>query len=166
MTEDAPAPPGPTSVSVSITIAPLDHIAGDVAGLVGNFLFDLLRAVSLPREVLAKVNLMVIELVTNVMEQCSTRDEPLHVELRLEGDELQVTATPAEGEREFDEERERFEVIASAEDPNALLADTVHRRRVDRPKGGLGLIRLSETHPTTKKPPSGSGGDGGDSALL
>ncbi|MDI1444662.1 ATP-binding protein [Polyangium sp. 6x1] len=131
-----------TAVGASISIAPLDHVAGDVAGLLGNFLFDLL-GMFYPRQICSKANVVVIELVTNVMEHCSIRDGALRVDLKIDGDELMITVANPATEDEFKAVSDRFTVIANAEDPRKLLADTVYRRRIDKAKGGLGLMRLT-----------------------
>jgi hypothetical protein len=131
-----------TAVGASIYIAPLDHVAGDVAGLLGNFLFDLL-GMFYPRQICSKANVVVIELVTNVMEHCSQREGALRVDLKIDGDELCITVANPVTQEEFEAVRDRFTQIASAEDPKKLLADTVHRRRIDRARGGLGLMRLT-----------------------
>jgi anti-sigma regulatory factor (Ser/Thr protein kinase) len=131
-----------TAVGASIYISPLDHVAGDVAGLLGNFLFDLL-GMFYPRQICSKANVVVIELVTNVMEHCTIRDGAMRVDLKIDGDDLLITVANPVTPAEFETVKERFAAIASAEDPKKLLADTVHRRRGDRQKGGLGLMRLT-----------------------
>lgn len=131
-----------TAVGASIYIAPLDHVAGDVAGLLGNFLFDLL-GMFYPRQICSKANVVVIELVTNVMEHCTIRDGALRVDLKIDGDDLLITVANPVTLDVFEAVKGRFTVIAEAPDPKKLLADTVKERRVDRAKGGLGLMRLT-----------------------
>jgi anti-sigma regulatory factor (Ser/Thr protein kinase) len=131
-----------TAVGASIYISPLDHVAGDVAGLLGNFLFDLL-GMFYPRQICSKANVVVIELVTNVMEHGTLREGALRVDLKIDGDELHITVANPVTPTEFEAVKDRFTAIANAEDPKKLLADTVHRRRGDRQRGGLGLMRLT-----------------------
>ncbi len=131
-----------TAVGASIYISPLDHVAGDVAGLLGNFLFDLL-GMFYPRQICSKANVVVIELVTNVMEHCTIRDGALRVDLKIDGDDLIITVANPVTQDVFEAVKGRFTVIAEAPDPKKLLADTVKERRVDRAKGGLGLMRLT-----------------------
>jgi hypothetical protein len=129
-------------VGASIYISPLDHVAGDVAGLLGNFLFDLL-GMFYPRQICSKANVVVIELVTNVMEHCTIRDGALKVDLKIDGDDLIITVANPVTPDVYEAVKNRFTVIAEAADPKKLLADTVRERRVDRAKGGLGLMRLT-----------------------
>jgi len=131
-----------TAVGASISIAPLDHVAGDVAGLLGNFLFDLL-GMFYPRQICSKANVVVIELVTNVMEHCTIRDGAMRVDLKIDGDELRITvANPATPEQ-YEDIKTRFAAITSAEDPKKLLAETVYKRKNAKERGGLGLMRLT-----------------------
>jgi hypothetical protein len=131
-----------TAVGASITISPLDHVAGDVAGLLGNFLFDLL-GMFYPRQICSKANVVVIELVTNVMEHCSIRDGAMRVDLKIDGEHLLITVANPVTPDEFQAVKDRFDAIDRAEDKKKLLADTVRRRHVDRQRGGLGLMRLT-----------------------
>ncbi len=131
-----------TAVGASIYIAPLDHVAGDVAGLLGNFLFDLL-GMFYPRQICSKANVVVIELVTNVMEHCSIREGAMRVDLRIDGDELLITVQNPATPEQYEDIKARFAAIASAEDPRKLLAETVRERRTNRERGGLGLMRLT-----------------------
>ena len=131
-----------TAVGASITISPLDHVAGDVAGLLGNFLFDLL-GMFYPRQICSKANVVVIELVTHVMEHCSIRDGAMRVDLKIDGEFLIITVANPVTPEEFQAVKDRFDAIARAEDKKKLLADTVRQRHVDRKRGGLGLMRLT-----------------------
>ncbi|MDI1442775.1 hypothetical protein [Polyangium sp. 6x1] len=82
--------PKQTAIAFSLTIAPLEHIAGDAAGLVGNFHFDLLK-MFFSRQIGSEANVAVIDMVTEVMEHGANREAPLRVHVRVEGDTLEVT---------------------------------------------------------------------------
>ncbi|MDC0740491.1 hypothetical protein [Polyangium mundeleinium] len=122
--------PRKTAIAFSLTIDPLEHITGDVAGLVANFVFELL-GMFFARSIASKANVAVIEMVTDVMEHGSDRQGPLGVRVRIEGDTLEVTVAGPDVER-----------ITNVDDPRKPLADAVHKRSVDKTDGGLGLMRL------------------------
>ncbi|MDI1479625.1 ATP-binding protein [Polyangium sp. y55x31] len=126
--------PRMTAIAFSLTIDPLEHIAGDVAGLVGNFVFELV-GMFFARQVASKTNVALIERVTEVMEHDANRKGPLRVHVRIEGDTLEITV-------EGPDVATDFERLANAEDPRKWLADTVYERRIEKASGGLGLMRL------------------------
>jgi len=140
----------PVGIRVSITISPLDHVAGDVPGLLGNFVFDLLQMLY-PRQLSSKANVAVIELVTQVMEQRAVHDGALHVDLAVDGDVLRISVASPDMTAEY-----RVTVTSPAHDPKNLLAEEVSRRRNERQPGGLGLARLTGA----KKKPKKRGGGG------
>ncbi|TKD11905.1 hypothetical protein [Polyangium fumosum] len=126
--------PRKTAIAFSLTIDPLEHITGDVAGLVANFVFELL-GMFFARSIASKANMAVIEMVTDVMEHDGDRQGPLGVRVRIEGDTLEITIAGPDVST-------RFERIANAEDPRKMLADTVYKQRVGKAEEGLGLMRL------------------------
>jgi anti-sigma regulatory factor (Ser/Thr protein kinase) len=131
-----------TSVSAAITISPLNHISGDVGGLLGNFLFQLL-GMFYPRRICARANVAITELITNVMEHASSRDGEISLSLTVNPQELIINVSNSATVEEYESIRTRFEEITAARDPKQLLATTVYERHVDRRKGGLGLMRLA-----------------------
>lgn len=131
-----------TSVGASISISPIKHISGDVAGLLANFLVDLL-GMFYSRRICSKANVVVTELVTNVMEHATNRDSEIKLDLRIDQDELSVRVQNHVTTEEYEIVKSRFDEIAAAQDPRVLLAKTVHARRGDRKRGGLGLMRLT-----------------------
>lgn len=131
-----------TSVSAAITISPINHISGDVGGLLGNFLFQLL-GMFYPRRICARANVVVTELITNVMEHASSRSGEIGLSLTVDPQELTINVSNSATPAEFEAIRARFEEISAAQDPKQLLATTVYARHNDRQKGGLGLMRLA-----------------------
>jgi len=131
-----------TTVSASINIAPINHISGDVGGLLGNFLFQLL-GMFFPRRVCARANVVVTELITNVMEHASSRDGEIGLTLTVNPQELVIQVQNTATEDEYEAIRARFSEIASAKDPKELLAVTVYTRHSEKRRGGLGLMRLA-----------------------
>jgi hypothetical protein len=105
--------PKKTAIAFSLAIDPLAHVAGDVAGLLGNFVFDQLK-MFFERESASRANVVIIELVTEVMEQVTNRDGALRVDVRIEGDTLEI----------------------SVEGPAA------DEETIERARGGPGLVRL------------------------
>lgn len=131
-----------TSVSAAINIAPINHISGDVGGLLGNFLFQLL-GMFYPRRICARANVVVTELITNVMEHASSREGQIGLSLTVDPQELVIKVSNSATQQEYEAIRARFEEISAAKDPKQLLAQTVYARHNDRAKGGLGLMRLA-----------------------
>ncbi len=126
-----------TSVSAAINITPINHISGDVGGLLGNFLFQLL-GMFFPRRVCARANVVVTELITNVMEHASSRDGEIGLVLTVNPQELVIEVSNSATTEEYEAIRGRFEEIANAKDPKQLLARTVYERHNERRRGGLG----------------------------
>lgn len=152
-----------TCMRISITIAPAENIAGDIAGLVGNFAFDLCQVVELSRQTSSKVNVQLIEMVTDALEHREASPDELNVEFSMLGDEVEMdvrTAQPPSSEPSTDAWFPPDAFLSSKE----RLAKTVRERRVDRSAGGLGLMRLRSG--TKKKPSGSSGGTSGAPALL
>lgn len=130
-----------TRVGVSLRVAPLGDIRGNLAGLLGDSLLSLL-GMFYPPAVGKKANVVVTELIQNVLENIVDPTSELLLELRVDGDALLVEvrnlATPAQ----FEAVRARVDALAGSPDPKRLLGDTLRARRADRLKGGLGLLRL------------------------
>jgi len=77
------------------------------------------------------------------MEHTSNRESEIMLDLRIDQDELMVKVTNHVTNDEFELVKARFDEIARAQDPRQLLAKTVHARKADRQRGGLGLMRLT-----------------------
>jgi hypothetical protein len=131
-----------TSVGASIYITPIDHITGDVAGLLANFL-DALLVRFYPRRICQKVNVVVSELVTNVIQHGSERDSEVRLDLNIDPERLLIKVSNRVTPEEYQAVKAVFDEIFAAEDPRELFARTVRARRNDNRRGGLGLIRLT-----------------------
>lgn len=131
-----------TSVGASISISPINHITSDVAGLLANFL-DALLVRFYPRRICQKVNVVVTELVTNVIQHASERDGEVKLDLKIGSDGLVIKVSNRVTREEYETVKAVFDEIFAAEDPRDLFARTVRERRIDRQRGGLGLIRLT-----------------------
>jgi hypothetical protein len=131
-----------TRIDARLSIAPVGNIVGDVAGLLGESLLELL-SMFYPMRVCKKANVVVTELVTNVLENVSDHESGLVLELRIDGDRLVVHVTNRATAAQFEVVRARLQAIADAPSARNLLRDTIRRRRADRLKGGLGLMRLA-----------------------
>lgn len=131
-----------TSVGASFTISPINHITSDVAGLLANFL-DALLVRFYPRRICQKVNVVVTELVTNVIQHASERDGEVRLDLKIDPGGLVIKVANRVTPEEYRTVKAVFDEIFAAEDPRELFARTVRERRIDKQRGGLGLIRLT-----------------------
>jgi hypothetical protein len=130
-----------TRLGVSLRVAPLGDIRGNLATLLGESLPTLL-GMFYPPAIGKKANVAVTELIQNVVENVVDPSSELQLELRVDAEALEVQvrnkATPAQ----FEAVRARVDALAQAADPKRLLGETLRARRADRLKGGLGLLRL------------------------
>jgi hypothetical protein len=170
-------------VSVSIVRAHEEHgnkanVEGDLPGLLGNLVFDLLGAVGLSRETTSKANIRMVEELSNAIEVATPWEGELKVAFAVENGQYNMAITAPPAPRRETAADSWFPADTDTDPrvnvPNqtirrakAQLAATVQERRVDRRQGGLGLVRLgAEAHQRSKKPggDDGEGGEGGSSA--
>ena len=130
-----------TRVGVTLRVAPLGDIQGNLATLLGESLPALL-AMFYPPLISKKANVAVTELIQNVIENIVDRDSELLLELRVDGDALEVQVRNKATPDQYEAVRARVEALAQAADPKRLLGETLRARRADQLKGGLGLLRL------------------------
>lgn len=137
MSESPPA----TRLGVTVTVAPLGDVRGNIATLLGQSLHDLL-GMFYPPAVGKKANVAVTELIQNVIQNVLDADSALGLDLRVDDEALIVSvrnkATPAQ----FEAVRARVDALATSAAPKQLFTATLRQRRADRLKGGLGLMRL------------------------
>lgn len=137
MTEAAPT----TRLGVTVTVAPLADVRGNIATLLGQSLHELLT-MFYPPAVGKKANVAVTELIQNVVQNVLDADSELGLDLRVDQDALIVRvrnkATPAQ----YEAVHARVDALAVSEAPKDLFTATLRRRRAERLKGGLGLMRL------------------------
>jgi hypothetical protein len=144
MSEDTPLPiptPVTTSFGWSLSLAPLADVRGNLAATLGESLIGLL-AMFFPPALCKKANVVVTELVQNVIDNVSDPASGMRLDLRIDGDTLFVCVTNKATAEQYATVKERVEQITSSGDPKRLFADTLRARRVQRLRGGLGLIRL------------------------
>lgn len=159
-----------TCLRVFISITPEHEPRGDLAGLLGNFLFDLSSVVGLSRQTSSKVNVQLIEMLTDVVEHGLQLQREMSVEFSVCGDDVRLEVRepePIHAQPSTDGWFPVDEPTSPAPSPSLktmrrskkdLLAETVQERRVDRSEGGLGLMRLRSE---TRKRSDGGGNDGG-----
>jgi len=131
-----------TRIDARLSIAPAGNVVDDVAGLLGESLLELL-SMFYPMRVCKKANVVVTELVTNALEDVSDHESGFVLGLRIDEERLVVDVTNRATAAQFEVVRARLQAIADAPNPKDLLRDTIRRRRADRLKGGLGLMRLA-----------------------
>jgi hypothetical protein len=130
-----------TRVGVSLRVAPLGDIRGNLATLLGESLPTLL-AMFYPTIIVKKANVAVTELIQNVLENIVDPASELLLELRVDGDALDILVRNKATLDQYAAVRARVDAVAQAADPKRLLGDTLRARRADQLKGGLGLLRL------------------------
>jgi hypothetical protein len=133
--------PVTTSVGLTLTVAPLGDAQGNLPAIVGESLLAML-AVFYPPALCKKANVVITELVQNVIDNVSDPASEMRVDLRINGDALQVEVTNKVTPEQFQAVKERIDQLTTATDPKRLFADTLRARRLQRLRGGLGLIRL------------------------
>jgi hypothetical protein len=131
-----------TKIDARLSIAPVGNVVGDVAGLLGESLLELL-SMFYPMRVCKKANVVVTELVTNVLENVSDQESGILLELCIDQERLVVGVTNRATAAQYEAVRARLQEIAQAPNAKHLLRDTIRSRRADRLKGGLGLMRLA-----------------------
>lgn len=144
MSEDTLPPiPGGVSTSLgwSLTLSPLSDVRGNLAATLGESLIGLLT-MFFPPALCKKANVVVTELVQNVIDNVSDPDSGMRLDLRIDGETLYVCVTNKATAEQYATVKQRVEEIAASDDPKRLFADTLRARRVQRLRGGLGLIRL------------------------
>lgn len=130
-----------TSVGLTLTVAPMGDLRGNLATIVGESLLAMLT-VFYPQALCKKANVVITELVQNVIDNVSDPASQMRVDLRIDGDALQVQVTNKATAEQYQVVKDRVDQLTTATDPKRLFADTLRARRLQRLRGGLGLIRL------------------------
>ncbi|MDC0719347.1 ATP-binding protein [Nannocystis bainbridge] len=130
-----------TSVGLTLTVAPMGDVGGNLAATVGESLLAMLT-VFYPQALCKKANVVITELVQNVIDNVNDPASQMRVDLRIDGDALQVQVTNKATPEQFQDVKDRVEQLTTSTDPKRLFADTLRARRMQRLRGGLGLIRL------------------------
>lgn len=138
---ELPEAPVTTCVGLSLTVSPLGDVQGNLASSVGESLLAML-GVFYPTPLCKKANVVITELVQNVIDNISDPSSAMRVDLRIDGDALVVEVTNKATAEQFQAVKERVDQLRDVSDPKRLFADTLRARRMQRLRGGLGLIRL------------------------
>lgn len=136
-----PAPAVPTRIDLAISVGPLGNVVGNIATVLGDALLPLL-AMFYPPPLCKKANVVMTELVQNVMENLVDRSADVRVQLAIDGAALVVAVTNKVTPEQRAAVEARIGTLAALEDPKKLFAETLRARRVQRLRGGLGLMRL------------------------
>ncbi|HQY60861.1 MAG: ATP-binding protein [Myxococcales bacterium] len=132
-----------TTTRLRLTVGPLDHVTGDLAGLVGEHALQLL-GMFYPRNVARKANVVVTELVTNVFENIYDPKSSFDLELDAGPTGLVIGVRNQVTPEQYAKVKARVDLIRDTPDLRAMVANTIRERRKERLKGGLGLMRLAQ----------------------
>ncbi len=132
-----------TVTRLRLTVGPLDHVTGDLAGLVGEQSLQLL-GMFYPRNVAKKANVVITELVTNVFENMVDPKSSFDLALDAGPTGLVIAVRNQVTPEQYAKVKARVDLIRDTPDLRALVANTIRERRKERLKGGLGLMRLAQ----------------------
>lgn len=156
-------------VSVSITRVrdeqhPTAHVNGDLPGLFGNLVFDIVGVVGLPRQTRSKANVQMIEELSDAIESGPPWEGELKVAFEVENGEfkIDVDVPPSPEDPWFPPDANTAKGVKVPQQTMrrskaGLLAASVEARRADHPSGGIGLL-------ASQKPSGDNGGAGGSPA--
>lgn len=130
-----------TNISMKYDLSPSKNIVCDISGLLGKFSSELISAFY-PKNISKKVNIVITELFNNAVENNVDGNSKILLELKIDRNYLFVRVKNATKRLQYKKVKAHVKKINTAENLKKLLADTIHERRKDRLKGGLGLIRL------------------------
>lgn len=131
-----------TQFHSALELRPMANVSGDLAGIVGDYLLDLMGMFH-ERTVCRRVNVAVTELVTNALSNTLDPDAALRVDVRVDAEALVIEVSNEVDESQYAAVEARVQQISQSADVKALLRDTIHFRRPRRLAGGLGLLRLA-----------------------
>lgn len=171
-----------TCVKVSLTIAPVSHADERATGLLSNLVFDIAMMVGCSSAAAGKANSVCVEEMTATLQENLFASGELRVDVALIGEKVLVHGAVRAAEVEIPGTESWFQPDEPqrdmGKDPSKtvrrkrsdLLADTVQERRVDRARGGVGLMRMTAESKRSLGPGDGndeggnSDGEGGSSA--
>ena len=130
-----------TCVGLSLSLAPLGDVRGNLAATLGESLGGVL-AMFYPMTLCKKAHIGVTELVQNVIENVQDPGSEMRLDVKIDNESLQVEVTNKATAEQFEAVKDRVEKLTAAEDPKRLFAETLRSRRMQRLRGGLGLLRL------------------------
>lgn len=132
-----------TSTKLRLSVGPLDHVTGDLAGLVGEQALQIL-GMFYPRNTAKKANVVITELLTNVFENIQDPKSSFDLELDAGPHGLVISVRNQVTPEQYEKVKSRVDLIRGTPDLRALVASTIRERRTHRLKGGLGLMRLAQ----------------------
>lgn len=130
-----------TNICVSYTISPFKNVICDLSGIIGNFIQELLGAFY-PRQISKKANTVLTELINNVLENVTVGKSEIGVDLKINQENLTIRVRNYATKAQFQKVKEHIDKINSTANIKDLLKETIHSRKSEHLKGGLGLIRL------------------------
>ena len=131
-----------TSIALKYDLSPTKNIIGDLSGLLGSFCDQLIGAFY-PRVISRKANIVISELFNNAVTNNVDENSRIVLELKVNQERLWIKVMNTAKKEQYKKVKAHVNRINSTDNLRKLLADTIHARRKDRLKGGLGLIRLA-----------------------
>jgi len=132
-----------TSTKYRLTLGPIDHVTGDLAGLVGEQALQIL-GMFYPKNTAKKANVVITELLTNVFENIHDPKSSFDLDLEAGPAGLVISVRNQVSKEQYEKVKARIDLIRETPDLRALVANTIRERRAHRLKGGLGLMRLAQ----------------------
>jgi len=130
-----------TNISIKYNLSPSKNIIGDISGLLGNSSGELISAFY-PKNISKKVNIVITELFNNALENNIDGNSKIVLELKIDKDYLWIRVKNVARRSQYKKVKAHVKRINTTKNLKKLMTDTIHERRKDRLKGGLGLIRL------------------------
>lgn len=163
-----------TCVKMSFTIAPASRADDRVSGLLSNLVFDIAMMVGCSSAAAGKANSVCVEEMTATLQENLFAAGELKVDMALIGEKVLVHAAvraaaveipgteswfqPDEPQRDMGKEQSKT-IRRKRSD---LLAGSVPERRIDRARGGVGLMRFT-AESKMQAGPNDDNGEGGGS---
>ncbi len=130
-----------TDISLSCHIGPLKNVVGDIGGIISRYSCELVGAFY-PALVSRKVEVVLTELVDNVLKNYVDGDSGITVEMRIDTHDLTVRVSSVATREQFSKVKSIIDTMSDTQSVKGLLRKTIHQRRKERSRGGLGLLRL------------------------
>ena len=131
-----------TSICLNYELFPVKNVIGDLSGLLGTFLGDLVGSFY-PRNIGKKSNIVVTELLNNAIHNMEDINSKIVVQFEIDKRHICIIVKNSAKIDQYEKVRDHVDMINSSENLNGLLARTIRARRSEKRRGGLGLIRLA-----------------------
>jgi len=129
------------SIGASLSMSPIAQMTSETSETIATFLESLLGSYYSKR-ISGKVNVGITELLANVIQHASKRDEGVQVGLMIGAGQLAIRVQNRATPEEYESVKAILDKIAAAAEPAELLVETISAHRASRRPGGLGLMRL------------------------